>query len=98
MGTELTHHLGYEKHAVESRGSGNNRNGASWKRFSETWGVEIDVPRDRNGTFDPKLILRHERRFNGFDGKILSMYARGMTTRSGSSGRNLWGGGGPNVH
>src|SRR5262245_31177367 len=82
MGTELTHHLGYEKHAAEGRGSGNNRNGTSRKKVQGDFGVvELDVPRDRNGTFDPKLIPKHERRFNGFDGKILSMYARGMTTR-----------------
>lgn len=82
MGAELTHHLGYEKHAPEGRGSGNNRNGASRKKVQGDFGaVEIAVPRDRNGTFEPKLIPKHERRFSGFDSKILSMYARGMTTR-----------------
>lgn len=82
MGAELTHHLGYEKHALEGRGSGNNRNGSSRKKVQGDFGaVEIQVPRDRNGTFEPKLIPKHERRFSGFDGKILSMYARGMTTR-----------------
>lgn len=82
MGSELTHHLGYEKHAAEGRGTGNTRNGASRKKIQGDFGaVEIEVPRDRNGTFEPKLIPKHERRFNGFDGKILSMYARGMTTR-----------------
>ena len=83
MGAELTHHLGYEKHAPEGRGSGNSRNGASGKKVQGDFGaVEIEVPRDRNGTFEPKLIPKHERRFSGFDGKILSMYARGMTARS----------------
>jgi len=82
MGSELTHHLGYEKHATEGRGTGNARNGTSRKKIQGDFGaVEIEVPRDRNGTFEPKLIPKHERRFNGFDGKILSMYARGMTTR-----------------
>jgi putative transposase len=82
MGAELTHHLGYERHAPEGRGSGNNRNGTSRKKVQGDFGaVEIEVPRDRNGTFEPKLIPKHERRFSGFDGKILSMYARGMTTR-----------------
>jgi putative transposase len=82
MGSELTHHLGYEKHAPEGRGTGNARNGSSRKKIQGDFGaVEIEVPRDRNGTFEPKLIPKHERRFNGFDGKILSMYARGMTTR-----------------
>jgi putative transposase len=82
MGAELSHHLGYEKHAPEGRGSGNSRNGASRKKVQGDFGaVEIEVPRDRNGTFDPKIIPKHERRFTGFDDKILSMYARGMTTR-----------------
>jgi putative transposase len=82
MGAELTHHLGYDKHAPEGRGSGNNRNGVSRKKVRGEFGeVEIGVPRDRNGTFEPKIIPRHERRFRGFDQKILSMYARGMTTR-----------------
>lgn len=82
MGAELTHHLGYEKHAPQGRGSGNNRNGTSRKKVQGDFGaVEIEVPRDRNGTFEPKLIPKHERRFSGFDSKILSMYARGMTTR-----------------
>jgi putative transposase len=82
MNAEMSHHLGYEKHAVEGRGSGNNRNGKSRKKVQGDFGaVEIEVPRDRNGTYDPKIIPKHERRFAGFDQKILSMYARGMTTR-----------------
>jgi transposase-like protein len=82
MGAELTHHLGYEKHAPEGRGSGNNRNGSSRKKVQGDFGaVEIEIPRDRNGTCEPKIIPKHERRFSGFDNKILSMYARGMTTR-----------------
>jgi putative transposase len=82
MNAELSHHLGYERHAAEGRGSGNNRNGKSRKKVQGDFGsVEIEVPRDRNGTYDPKIIPKHERRFAGFDQKILSMYARGMTTR-----------------
>ena len=82
MNAELSHHLGYEKHAAEGRGSGNNRNGKSRKKVQGDFGsVEIEVPRDRNGTYDPKIVPKHERRFAGFDQKILSMYARGMTTR-----------------
>jgi putative transposase len=82
MNAELSQHLGYEKHAAEGRGSGNNRNGTSRKKVQGEFGsVEIEVPRDRNGTYDPKIIPKHERRFAGFDQKILSMYARGMTTR-----------------
>src|SRR5215468_10503369 len=54
MGTELTHHLGYEKHAAEGRGTGNTRNGTSRKKIQGDFGaVEIEVPRDRNGTFNP---------------------------------------------
>ncbi len=82
MGAELTHHLGYEKHAPEGRGSGNSRNGASSKLVKGDFGeVEIAVPRDREGSFEPKILPKHERRFAGFDDKILSMYARGMSTR-----------------
>lgn len=82
MNAELSHHLGYGKHAAEGRGSGNNRNGKSRKKVQGEFGsVEIEVPRDRNGTYDPKIVPKHERRFAGFDQKILSMYARGMTTR-----------------
>jgi putative transposase len=82
MGAELTHHLGYEKHAPAGRGSGNSRNGASSKLVKGDFGeVEIEVPRDREGTFEPKILPKHERRFTGFDDKILSMYARGMSTR-----------------
>src|SRR3954469_6639030 len=82
MGAELSNHLGYEKHDSVGRGSGNNRNGKSRKTVQGDFGaVEIEVPRDRNGSFEPKIVPKHERRFEGFDDKILSMYARGMTTR-----------------
>src|SRR3954452_21423288 len=82
MGAELSNHLGYEKHDSVGRGSGNNRNGKSRKTVQGDFGaVEIEVPRDRNGSFEPKILPKHERRFQGFDDKILSMYARGMTTR-----------------
>ena len=82
MHAELTHHLGYEKHDPEGKGSGNSRNGTSAKTLKGDFGeVEIEVPRDRKGSFEPKIVPRHQRRFNGFDDKILSMYARGMTTR-----------------
>ena len=82
MNAELTHHLGYEKHEPEGRGSGNSRNGQSRKKVQGDFGaVEIAVPRDRQGTFEPKILPKHERRFAGFDDKILSLYARGMTTR-----------------
>jgi len=82
MGAELTHHLGYEKHDAAGRGSGNSRNGTSSKLVKGDFGeVEIAVPRDREGSFEPRILPKHERRFAGFDDKILSLYARGMSTR-----------------
>src|SRR5262245_40896292 len=82
MKAELTHHLGYEKNAPEGRGSGNSRNGKSRKKLKGDFGeVEIEVPRDREGEFEPQIVGKHQRRFDGFDDKILSMYARGMSTR-----------------
>src|SRR6201981_3045689 len=82
MNAELTHHLGYEKHEPAGHLSGNSRNGTSRKTLKGDFGeAEIEVPRDRKGTFEPKIVPRHQRRFSGFDDKILSMYARGMTTR-----------------
>ncbi|MGI8962792.1 MAG: IS256 family transposase, partial [Bryobacteraceae bacterium] len=82
MNAELSHHLGYEKGQAEGRGSGNNRNGKSRKKVQGDFGsVEIAVPRDRNGSFEPRILPKHERRWTGFDDKIISMYARGMSTR-----------------
>lgn len=82
MQAELTHHLGYEKNDIAGRGSGNSRNGVSGKTLKGDFGeAVIEVPRDRNGTFEPKIVPKHQTRFAGFDDKILSLYARGMTTR-----------------
>jgi putative transposase len=82
LGAELTDHLGYEEHAAEGRGSGNSRNGSGSKTLlTEQGPIPIEVPRDRNGTFEPQLVKKHERRFDGFDDKILGMYARGMSVR-----------------
>jgi putative transposase len=79
---ELTTHLGYERHDPEGHNSGNSRNGSSSKRLKGEFGtVEIEVPRDRQASFDPKLVAKGQTRFAGFDDKILSLYARGMTTR-----------------
>jgi putative transposase len=79
---ELTTHLGYEKHASEGYNSGNSRNGVSGKRLKGDFGtVEIEVPRDRQASFEPKLVAKGQTGFQGFDDKILSLYARGMTTR-----------------
>jgi putative transposase len=82
LNAELTHHLGYEKHETAGQGSGNSRNGVSRKTLKGDFGeVDIEVPRDRNSSFEPQIVAKHQRRFTGFDDKILSMYARGMTTR-----------------
>lgn len=79
---ELTHHVGYEKHDVAGNNSGNSRNGSSSKTLKGTFGtIPIDVPRDRNGTFEPKIIERGQTRFTGFDENIISLYARGLSTR-----------------
>ena len=82
LGAELSEHLGYERGDPAGRGSGNSRNGTSSKRLlTEDGKVEISVPRDRAGTFEPQLVAKGQTRFDGFDDKILSLYARGMTVR-----------------
>src|SRR5436189_694706 len=82
LGAELTEHLGCEKGDPAGRGSGNSRNGSSSKTLLTDDGtVEIAVPRDRAGSFEPQLIGKGQTRFDGFDEKILSLYARGMTVR-----------------
>jgi putative transposase len=82
MAAEMTHHLGYEKNNPRGYNSGNSRNGNGKKTIKGDFGeLEIDVPRDRNGEFDPQLIKKRQTRFKGFDDKIISLYARGMTTR-----------------
>jgi len=79
---ELTHHLGYEKHERAGKSGDNSRNGHSKKTIQGDFGeAEIKVPRDRKGKFEPKLIAKGQRRFAGFDDKIISMYARGMSVR-----------------
>ena len=78
----MTEHLGYEKGDPAGRGSGNSRNGTSSKTvLTEDGEIEISVPRDRVGSFEPQLIGKRQTRFDGFDDKILSLYARGMTVR-----------------
>lgn len=79
---EMSVHLGYDKHAAAGRGSGNSRNGSTAKTLQGEFGeIEVHTPRDRNGEFEPKIVAKGQRRFEGFDKKILSLYARGMTTR-----------------
>lgn len=82
MQAELTHHLGYEKHSSSGQNSGNSRNGKSKKTLKGEFGsLPVDVPRDRQSSFEPQIIPKGQTRFDGFDDKILSLYARGMTTR-----------------
>jgi transposase-like protein len=79
---ELTDHLGYEPHEPKGHGTGNNRNGKGDKTVqSETGAIDIKVPRDRNGSFEPKLIKKRQRRLEGFDDKVLALYSRGLSTR-----------------
>jgi len=79
---EMDHHLGYPKHDPAGSNTGNSRNGTSRKKVRSVHGeIELEVPRDRNGQFDPKLVKKGEKQLNGFDDRILSLYARGMTTR-----------------
>ena len=82
LGAELGHHLGYPSGAGKPQQTSNQRNGKSAKTvLTEDCPLRIDVPRDRDGSFEPLLIAKHERRFTGFDDKIIAMYARGMTVR-----------------
>ena len=82
LNAELTTHLGYEKHDPVGYNTGNSRNGTTPKTVKGEFGeVELEVPRDRNGSYTPQLLPKHKTRFEGFDEKILSLYARGMTTR-----------------
>ena len=82
MAAELREHVGYEKHDPAGKNSGNSRNGSSRKTLKGTFGrLPIEVPRDRNGTFEPQIIEKHQTRFTGFDQNIISLYARGLTTR-----------------
>ena len=82
LGAEMSRHLGYKAGEVKPAGTTNHRNGKSAKTvLTDTGALAIDVPRDRHASFEPQLIGKHERRFTGFDDKIVSMYARGMTVR-----------------
>lgn len=79
---ELTHHLGYEKHAAEGQNSGNSRNGNSSKTVQSDFGdIDLKIPRDRNGEFEPKLVPKHKRHIGKIDEIIISLYAKGLTTR-----------------
>src|SRR5258706_3232858 len=82
LGGELTHHLGYPPGGAKPADTTNHRNGTSGKTvLTDDGPLLLDVPRDREGTFEPRLVAKHDRRFAGFDEKILALYARGMTVR-----------------
>lgn len=82
LDAEMTEHLGFEKNSFEGHGSGNSRNGYTTKVVKTDSGpVDIRVPRDRLGTFQPQLVAKHQRRLEGFDDKVLALYARGMSVR-----------------
>lgn len=82
LGAEMEAHLGYAKHDTDGHHSGNSRNGYSGKTLKGDHGeVEIEVPRDRNGSFEPQIVRKGQTRLTEFDEQIFSLYARGMTTR-----------------
>ncbi len=82
MAAELTEHVGYEKHDPAGKHSGNSRNGSSAKTMKGSFGrLPLEIPRDRNGTFEPQIIEKHQTHFTGFDANIISLYARGLSTR-----------------
>jgi putative transposase len=82
LAAELSEHLGYEPHREPPGGVGNTRNGSTGKTLATEHGpVEINTPRDRNGSFEPQLVRKGQRRFEGFDDKILALYSRGLSTR-----------------
>jgi len=82
LDAEMSEHLGYDSGERPPPEQGNRRNGRRTKQLrTERGGIAVEVPRDRAGTFEPRLVGKHQRSFDGFDDKILSLYARGMTTR-----------------
>ena len=82
LAEEMTGHLGYEKHDPAGRGSGNSRNGMTAKTvLTDVGAVDLAVPRDRNGTFEPRIVRKGQTRLEGFNERIIALYARGMTTR-----------------
>lgn len=79
---EMVNHLGHSKNQPIKNNTGNTRNGKSRKILKGEFGeLPIEIPRDRDGTFEPQLVAKHQTRWNGFDDKIISLYSRGMTTR-----------------
>ena len=79
---EMTHHLGHAKHEAVNNPIGNTRNGKSRKILKGDFGeLPIEIPRDRHGSFEPQMVAKHQTRWTGFDDKIISLYARGLTVR-----------------
>ena len=79
---EMDEHIGYEKHATSGNNSGNSRNGKNSKTVQTSYGsLNLEVPRDRNSEFEPKIVKKRQRNISSFDDKIISMYAKGMSTR-----------------
>jgi len=82
LAEEMTAHLGYDKHDPAGRGSGNSRNGTTGKTLlTEIGSIDLAVPRDRNASFDPRIVRKGQTRLDGFNDRIIALYARGMTTR-----------------
>lgn len=82
LGKELTAHLGYEKHDPANRGSGNSRNGSTPQTLlTDDGAVDLEVPQDRAGSFDTKIVREGQTRLDGFNDRIIALYARGLTTR-----------------
>ena len=82
LGAEMAAHLGYAKHSVDGHNSGNSRNGTSRKTLKHERGeFDIEVPRDRNGSFEPQLVRKGQTRLTDFDDKVIALYAKGMSTR-----------------
>ena len=80
--SEMSDHLGYERHDPDGKNTGNSRNGKSPKTLKTDRGeIPIEVPRDRNGDFEPQIVKKRQRRFGEFDDTIISLYSRGLSTR-----------------
>jgi transposase-like protein len=79
LAEEMTGHLGYDKHDPAGRGSGNSRNGTTPKTaLTDIGAVDLAVPRDRNGTFEPRIVRKGQTRLEGFNDRIIALYARGL--------------------
>jgi putative transposase len=91
MNVELADHLGYRKHDPAGYNSGNSRNGATSKTLKGNFGeLELETPRDRNGSFEPKIVAKGQTRFTDFDDKIVSMYARGCLSTENPCMRSIF--------